>query len=339
MNEKVSIVVPIYNGENFIDGCVKNLLSLKYDNLEFILVDDGSTDGTAKACDEIAARDDRFKIIHQVNSGPSKSRNAGTSAATGKYLLYFDVDDDLDPNAVEDNVKLAVKEDADIVMFSFWYHNLDTGKKWNNALGKDFCGDDKEFFDKYLISAIDREIYNAPWNKLFKLSFLRDNDLHFLPEYSIYEDALFVSMTMQYAGKLVVNDKPYYTYKLRKTGSLITKYVDCYFDSVTRLYDEALKYCSKYENNEAQIRRFSELYATLVTTNLKQISCNKDLSNKQKRELISNICDNPKLRKAMTVSKLEKKKSFVKSFVLSRNINAIILMYKLIGGASGYQRK
>jgi HD superfamily phosphohydrolase len=144
---------------------------------------------------------------------------------------------------------------------------------------------------------------------------------------------------MQYAGKLVVNDKPYYTYKLRKTGSLITKYVDCYFDSVTRLYDEALKYCSKYENNEAQIRRFSELYATLVTTNLKQISCNKDLSNKQKRELISNICDNPKLRKAMTVSKLEKKKSFVKSFVLSRNINAIILMYKLIGGASGYQRK
>ena len=330
MNTKVSIVVPIYNGENDIDNCVKNLQSLNYDNLEFILVDDGSTDGTAKACDDVAARDSRFKVIHQKNSGPSISRNAGTSIATGEYLLYFDVDDELDPNIVRDNVKLAIEENADIVMFSFWYHILDTGKKWNNSLGKDFAGDDKEFFDNYLVSAIDREIYNAPWNKLFKCSFLRDNDLHFIPEYSIYEDALFVSMTLQHARRIVVNDKPYYVYKLRKSGSLITKYVDNYFESVTRLYDEALKYCSKYENNEVQIRRFSMFYVSLVTTNLKRISSKKDMPVKRKIELIEAIWENEKFRYALSIAKLEKKKAFVKFFALNKMPHAIYLMYNIL---------
>ncbi len=330
---KVSIVVPIYNGEKYLDNCIKNLKSQTYDNLEFVLVDDGSTDSTGKMCDDIAGKDDRFKVIHKENGGPSSSRNAGIMASSGDYIQFYDVDDEMDEKLVEDNLKLAIdpRNDADVVIFSFWYHDLDTGKRWNNAEHGFFCGTDSEFFDKEFTSVVQREIFNAPWNKLYKRSFLTENNLEFLPEFSIYEDAVFSAMMLQRARKIVFNDKPYYEYYVRSEGSLITRYVDCYFDAVTRLFEEAMKYCEGYCDNQRQIEAFSELYVKLVTTNLKQISCNSQLSYREKDEKILSICDSKCLQKAFRTAKLEPRKSVVRHFIFRRNSKAICTMYRVLG--------
>ena len=170
LGSKVSIIVPIYNGMNYIDNCIANLKAQTYSNLEFVLVDDGSDDGSSDRCDELTRADERFKVIHKENAGPSSARNTGIEAATGDYICFYDVDDDISPSLVEDNIKLATKQDADVLMFSFWYHNLDTGKRSENILGRDFVGNAKEFFDDYLILSIDHEVFNAPWNKLYKRS-------------------------------------------------------------------------------------------------------------------------------------------------------------------------
>lgn len=331
MSVKVSIVVPIYNGEKYIDSCVKNLKAQTYDNLEFVLVDDGSSDGTAAMCDKVSAEDDRFVVIHQKNAGLSAARNAGTKRASGDYVVYVDVDDDITADLVADNIRIALESDADVVMYNFWYYDVDTDDKKENAYEGDFVGSGEEFFHKYLGKTIKHEIFNAPWNKLYKLEFLRENKLEFLPEYPIYEDIIFASRMLQHAKKIAVNSKKYYVYYVRSSGSLITKYVDGYFDSVTCFYENALKYCDKYEDNEKQKKSFAELYVKLVSTNLKQISNKADMDKSRKLALIREICNNEKLRSALRIAELESRRLFAKHFILTRNAVAIYHMYRFLG--------
>lgn len=330
MSVKVSIVVPVYNGEKYIENCVGNLLKQTYDNLEFILVDDGSTDDSPRLCDEYAGRDSRFVVIHQTNQGLSAARNAGTMRATGEYILYYDVDDDITENLVSDNVRLALENDADVVLFNFWYHNLDTGERRENAYHGDFVGSGSEFFGKALCNTVDSELFNAPWNKLYSLKFLRDNGLEFLPEYPIYEDIILASRMFKCADRIVVNSDRYYVYYVRKTGSLISKYVDGYFSSVTKFYDCAMDYCRQFTDNARQIEKLSGLYVKLVTTNLKQISNNDALGEDTKIKLIDEICGNDRFRSALTLARLDFKKKIVRALVFPRRARTIRLMYKVL---------
>ncbi len=327
---KVSIVVPIYNGFKHLDNCVSYLRAQTYENLEFILVDDGSTDGSSEKCDSFAREDDRFKVIHQKNSGVSSARNAGTEVAAGEYIIYYDVDDNIVPNLVEDNVKLAVQNDADVVMFGFRYRNVDKGTFKENVLGRGFIGNSKEFFDDYILLAIKHETLNAQWNKVYKKSFLEENNIRFMPEYSIYEDMIFSSIMLPYAEKIVVNDKVYYTYNLYGSGTLITRYVDNYFAAVTLFYTNMMAYCDMFPNNTEQKSSFSALYVSLVTANLKKISCNDLLERKVKLKLISDICRSNEFRQALLIGNLEPRKIFVKNFALHNDAWAIYNMYRFL---------
>ncbi len=328
MNKKVSIIVPVYNGEKYIDRCANNLMAQTYDNVEFILVDDGSTDKTPAICDRYASVDSRFLVVHKENGGLSSARNAGTDKATGDYLFYYDVDDDISSTLVEENIKLAVEHDADVVFYGFWYYDVDCNKRIENLMGESFYGNKDQFFYGILNKTIDHEVFNAPWNKMYKVSFLRENNLRFLPEFPIYEDIIFASRMLMFADKIVVNDKMYYTYYVRSSGSLITKYVDGYFDSVKKFYTNAMEYCEKYENNSKQILKFSNLFVTLVNTNLKQISRRKELSFNKRCTLIKQICNDETFRRAVRISKLdEPRKQIIRNLVLLKNAKAIVMMY------------
>lgn len=294
-------------------------------------MDDGSTDTSPQKCDYYAQQDDRFVVIHQKNQGPSVARNAGTNIASGDYIIYYDVDDDISSLLLEDNMKLAVENDADVVMFCFSYYNMDTDESIENSINEGFVGDNEQFFHNYLNKSIDHEVFNAPWNKLYKLKFLKENDLYFLQEYRpIYEDTIFAARMLKVAKKIVVNNNTYYTYYVRSSGSLLTKYVDGYFDSVSKFYSCALGYCRQYEDNQRQVVRFTNMYVGMVTTNLKQISCRKELSFGEKRRKISEICGNDLFRQAVAISELEPRKNLIKGLILHRLSVLIIVMYLII---------
>lgn len=332
MNKKVSIVVPIYNGEKYIDKCARNLMNQTYSNVEFILVNDGSTDATAEKCNHYADMDSRFVVLHKENGGVSSSRNAGTDIATGDYILYYDVDDDISENLIEDNIKLAHVNDADVVIFCFCYFNLDTNSRTENKLSSGFVGDKKDFFYGPLNETIDHEVFHAPWNKMYKLSFIKENNLSFIEGVSVYEDIIFNCKMLMHANRIVINNEMYYTYYVRSFGSAITKYVDRYFDFVTKFYSTALDYCSEFENNEEQIQKFTNVYVVLVYTNLKQISCNKELSFAQKNTLIESICNNETFRKAVIKSQLkEPRKKIIRKLILAKSTAAIISIYYVKG--------
>ena len=115
MNCLISVIVPVYNVSNYLERCVQTLIKQTYGNLEIILVDDGSTDGSSKLCDKIAKSDNRIKVIHKENGGLSSARNAGLDAAQGEYISFIDSDDSIHLYFYNVLLKVMNETDADIV--------------------------------------------------------------------------------------------------------------------------------------------------------------------------------------------------------------------------------
>lgn len=127
--ELASIVVPVYNIEKYIKGCIESLLKQTYENLEILLIDDGGTDGSAEICDVYAAKDNRIRVFHKKNGGLSDARNYGAEYAKGKYLFFIDGDDTVSPTLVEKCVSCAEALQADLVFYDFESIEEETGRR------------------------------------------------------------------------------------------------------------------------------------------------------------------------------------------------------------------
>ena len=177
----VSVVVPVYNTEKWLADCLNSLARQTYHRFEVILVDDGSTDGSGKICDEFAESDWRTRVIHEENRGLSAARNAGALAATGEYLLFLDSDDFIDPDTVEKLASAAEKAAADIVATGFNYTYSDREESAVSQYGKDTCFGNHEGVEE-LVSG---RIPNFAWGKLIKTGLVRE---HPFPEGKLFED-------------------------------------------------------------------------------------------------------------------------------------------------------
>ena len=117
-NLKISVIIPVYNTLNCLERCVDSVCGQTYENLEIILVDDGSTDGTGQLCDTLAKRDDRIRVYHKKNGGASSARNLGLQKATGEYIGFVDSDDYIDADVYQEMAELAMKKNHPVVQIS-----------------------------------------------------------------------------------------------------------------------------------------------------------------------------------------------------------------------------
>ena len=129
MFPKISVVVPIYKVEKYLDRCIYSIINQTYTNLEIILVDDGSPDNCPKICDEYASKDNRIKVIHKQNGGLSSARNAGIKVATGDYIGFVDSDDFIELDMYEQMYKVAYENDVDLVMSDYYKVHKDDRKE------------------------------------------------------------------------------------------------------------------------------------------------------------------------------------------------------------------
>lgn len=180
---KVSIIVPVYNMEKYLEKCLESIENQTYKNIEVIIIDDGSTDLSKNICERfLVGKYKKFKLITQKNGGLSKARNTGLSVATGEYIYFLDSDDYIHPRTIEIMINSAIENSADIVVTNFinvssekenlLYNNLN--KKYNALIAK------KEDF--YL-----QKISNHACSKLYKKSLFTENNIIF-PEGRAYED-------------------------------------------------------------------------------------------------------------------------------------------------------
>ena len=120
-NEIISVIIPIYNVERYLDKCIRSVVDQTYKNLEIILVDDESPDQCGTICDKWAEKDKRIRVIHKTNGGLSDARNAGTDATEGDWIFYLDSDDYLEKNALETVVNIQKEYQSDIVVGNYSY--------------------------------------------------------------------------------------------------------------------------------------------------------------------------------------------------------------------------
>jgi len=206
-NPLLSVIIPVYNVESYLTRCVDSILRQTYGNLEVILVNDGSRDGSGAICDEFAARDHRVRVIHKENGGLSSARNAGLEAAHGEYITFVDSDDWIVEDAYEHLLSLLEEYDVKLVCGG----NVDVfSKTGTQKLG--VCPKKKEIISAeemvgrmFMIDGCDSSVCD----KVFHRSLLED--FHF-PLGKISEDTAVTYKIVLKAGQVAMTDKPFYFY-------------------------------------------------------------------------------------------------------------------------------
>lgn len=225
----ISIIVPVYNVQKFLPKCLDSILCQSYANIEVIVVDDGSTDGSELICDDYAAKDPRITVIHQSNQGLSSARNNGLSIARGEYIGFVDSDDWISPMMYEKLHNEIIKYDADMANCRM-YIATDDGVYFKK---EGYSNQTKQFSRKEsLISLLTlAEISNSACDKLYRRSALLVNPF---PIGKYYEDLYSIADILCRCNRVVCIDRPYYYYYSRFDSIMHThtaKHLRDHFDS------------------------------------------------------------------------------------------------------------
>ncbi len=214
-SEKISIIVPVYQVEKYLEKCINSILAQTYKNLEIILVDDGSTDNCPAICDRFQAEDPRIKVIHQENGGLSHARNVGMEHATGDFIGFVDSDDWIEPNMYEVLMSALQETGADVAVCNRQVEYEDSKPMQINQKSP----------EKKLYSPEDalRKIFNGEnsiffyaWNKLYKRNVLADIEF---PKGKLHEDIPWTTQVIGNAKGIVSIDCPLYHY-IKRSESL-----------------------------------------------------------------------------------------------------------------------
>lgn len=239
MQIDVSIIIPVYNVENFLEQCIDSALQQKNCNLEIIIIDDCSTDNSFAIAKKYAEKFSQIKLIQQKeNKKVGAARNLGIENAKGKYILFIDSDDYLKPNSIYELFQKSKKENLDVLFSTYW-------KEKNTEISKiDFKFPNStltgvEFMDN--IKFLDILV----WNKLWKRSFLIENQLFFV-EHG-FEDVIFVAEAMEKAKRVKGGDFPFYYYRIRENSTMTQKVSQTALESH---YKMILKLENLYKRNK-----------------------------------------------------------------------------------------
>lgn len=210
--ECISVIVPIYNTEKYLDACIQSLVNQSYPNLEIILVDDGSTDKSGQICDSWAIRDIRIKVVHQSNRGLSDARNHGVSVSCGRYISFVDSDDWLDKDFYQVLLAELLENDADIAA---------SGVKRIYQNGEQaYPGSTQKIYtpDEAMETVITGTVFTVMvCNKLFKREFVIYN---LFPTGRFHEDDFVMYKIITSCNKLVFLSDVFYYYRQRKHGTI-----------------------------------------------------------------------------------------------------------------------
>ncbi len=213
---QISVIVSIYNVQAYVEKSIQSICNQTYENLEIILVDDGSTDNSGSLCDEYAKKDSRIKVVHKENGGLSSARNAGTEVATGKYIAFVDGDDWIDETMYEDMLRAMQTYQADLAVCNY----KEVSKKNVRDTSSDEIAvfEDRETLEVFITEDEKYQIQNAAWNKLYERKLM--GDLRF-PEGKLFEDIVYTTKLMAASKKAVYVNKAYYNYIFDRSDSIM----------------------------------------------------------------------------------------------------------------------
>lgn len=291
----VTVVLPIYNVEKYLNRCIKSVVNQSYKDLEIILVDDGSPDNCPELCDRWAQKDSRIKVIHKKNAGLGYARNTGIDNATGEYICFFDSDDYIALDAIEKAVTLAQRSKADVVNFGFCYVNENgmTGKCTIPKMPQSIYegSDVQDIFLPELIApniedGFSSNLWMSAWTNLYSLDLILNTKWKFISEREIISEDIYSLLELyKYVTKVTILSEALYFYCENGT-SLTHTYREDRFEKIKLFYDKCQLVCEKLFYSNRVKKRLSYPYVSNTIGALKMIV---ESDCKNKKEVFKNI--------------------------------------------------
>lgn len=214
---KFSVIIPIYNVENYLRRCLDSLLSQTFTDYEVLLIDDGSTDASGNICDEYVEKDRRVKVVHQKNQGVSVARQRGLDMVQGKYVAFVDPDDFVQPNYLSAMINFAESDDADLVWCDYTELHHD-GEMLHS------CNQNILTREELLENILEGKFSAVLWNKLYKASIIKRYGIRFDENLKTAEDILFVSKYICQVKRMKYVSQSLYNYNMVNSNSAINKF-------------------------------------------------------------------------------------------------------------------
>lgn len=278
----LSVIIPIFNAETFLDKCIKSICNQTYRNLEIILIDDGSTDNSYFICEKYSKRDNRIKVIHKVNGGVSSARNLGLNIAHGEYITFVDSDDWIDSNMFE---TLCYQiENADFVVGGYTVVN----KKDNTEIK---FKDELLSFPKEVCTNFDvlyiKNFFNSPFSKIYKRSILGNQK--FDTNVALGEDFLFNLEYLQKCQEVKTVSSVDYHYNCLNENAATKKFRKKDIKIIIYLYEKG---CDFLQNNCPNLRGYNELKKRLCLNGINVLQLLFYSNEKNKYKLAIELLEN-----------------------------------------------
>ena len=315
MEDLISVIVPVYNVEEYIEKCLDSIINQTYKNLQIIIVDDGSPDNSGKICDEYAKKDNRITVLHKENGGVSFARNIGLQNATGNWVTFVDSDDWIENDYIEQLLKIAKQDNADVVLCGYNRVNNTAGQEINATGGKDTFS---QF--EYLIKTLNPQTgFGFCHMKLIKKDCIQN--LRFDENLVVGEDALFNMQLSKNIKKAVFYKKALYNYR-NNSNSVVKRYDDNY----AKKYLESMKKCQEYITSNYTDSKIKQNYYNYVSYHVMLVAVNycfhPENKNKNKIKLLKEICNYDIFKQGILNSNFE-------NISLTRKVTLFTLKHKL----------
>ena len=279
MSHKVSVIVPVYNAEEFLRRCVDSVLKQTYDNIELILINDGSADKSGVICDTYAEKDCRVRVVHQKNMGVSAARNAGIDLSTGDYLQFVDSDDYVDGNMTDTLVSAIERNSASLVICG--YKMIDAANReciqsnYSEKEGLYSFSEILNIFDDLCLNLV----INTTWNKMYQAQIIKENSILFENNLDFGEDLSFNLEVIKKGISFEIISECLYNYIIYNNGNTLTnkkrenKYEirKMLFEKQLALYENASQYSYQIRNLEFDYSKM------LISIDILQIANNYNL--------------------------------------------------------------
>lgn len=333
MNDLVSLIIPVYNAEEYLNRCINSILNQSYKNFEAIFVNDGSKDKSLEILNSYSQSDSRIKIINQKNMGLTGARNTALKIISGKYLMFIDSDDIIKKNYIEENIKVMNKYNCDLTIFNFNRILLDNSEKPIKVFDGYEIAEDKNIIEIAKRHILEKQLYEYVWNKMYVVDIIKKNNIHF--QLRMFEDMFFNIDYLDKANTVYYLDKHLYQYYIRE-GSLITQKIDNVLEIKMFNYSKSMWAYKKWNIDDDKVeeiinvRYFPNIYFTL-----KEIVDNKKINRFIKHQKINEFINqeyNYNNIKYLNSNNSNMKKHYkLACKLMQRNIFALEMYYKVSG--------
>jgi len=284
MQSLISVIIPVYNIEAYINKCVESVVNQTYKNLEIILVDDGSTDNCPEMCEEWAEKDNRIKVVHKQNGGLSSARNAGMDNMHGEYVVFIDGDDYIENNMIDVMYANIMKDNYDICVCNYSFvdknYHFISSSNYKNAVLTD---------EQIMLEFLKTSLFNPwyAWNKLYKCSIIKKYNFRYDEAIKWGEDYPFNYMYFKVIDKMISIDDALYNYLTEREGSITYTITS---EQINRWKFHKQIVFSEKNNQNNYVIAFTQ-YASILANIAREIvrTNNKAFMNKQFKEIVNEI--------------------------------------------------